>query len=258
MSEALYEHAENILLEELNFGNFKLPNETKNIRKFQDSFLTSNRLDAEYYQPKYEAYKKLVYDYPNGFQTVKAACNLKDRNFIPTRNSTYKYVELSDIGKGGQILSSTVAEGSELPSRARRKINTNDVVVSSIEGSLESCALVSNEYDNSICSTGFYVLSSAIINSETLLLLFKSVIFQNILKQHCSGTILTAINKFEFLSMPLPIIKIEIQKKLASIVKESFLLRKESDRLVELAKKSIELAIEKGEGVASEFVKSKL
>lgn len=60
---------------------------------------------------------------------------------------------------------------------------------------LKYYALVSEKYDNAICSIGFYVFKSEKINPETLLVLFKSEILQAILKQNCSGTILTAINK---------------------------------------------------------------
>ena len=69
-----------------------------------------------------------------------------------------------------------------MPTRARRKVETNDIIVSSIEGSLQSCALIPEKYNNSLCSTGFYVINSDEINSETLLVLFKSEPLQNILR----------------------------------------------------------------------------
>ena len=196
------------------------------------------------YQPKYENDIQLIKNYAGGFDLLQAVCNLKDSNFTPEETKEYQYIELSDIGKMGNITSCTFAAGNELPSRARRKVNTNDVIVSSIEGSLESCAWVTDDYDNALCSTGFYVINSPKINSETLLVLFKSETIQNILKQNCSGTILTAINKMDFLQIPVPLIDDEIQRQIADMIGESFRLRRESERLLIEAKEMVEEEIE--------------
>ncbi len=93
------------------------------------------------------------------------------------------------------------------------------------------------------------------INSQTLLVLFKSKLLQTILKQNCSGTILTAINKDEFLNISIPIITKETQTQIAEKIEESFALKQESERLLEVAKQAVEVAIEEGEGVGLETVK---
>jgi restriction endonuclease S subunit len=67
---------------------------------------------------------------------------------------------------------------------------------------------------------------------------------QNILKQGCSGTILTAI-KAEFQNILIPLIKENIQKQIAELVKESFKLRRESENLLEEAKLMVEREIER-------------
>jgi restriction endonuclease S subunit len=244
-SQEFYRQAEELLLETIGLKDFQ-PSQTKiNIKSFKESFLATGRLDAEYYQPKYEDYVQLIKNYPNGFDLLQNVCNLKDSNFKPEETKEYKYIELSDIGKAGNITGCTFAQGKELPSRARRKINSGDVIVSSIEGSLESCALVSEDYENALCSTGFYVINSNKINSETLLVLFKSEVMQNILKQNCSGTILTAINKTELLQICVPLIDKEIQCKIAELIGKSLYFRGESERLLDDAKEMVEKEIEK-------------
>ena len=183
----------------------------------------------------------------NGFGLLKSICNLKDNNYKPEDNKKYKYIELADIGKTGDIIGCTLAKGIELPTRARRIVKTDDVVISSIEGSLESCALISKEYNNALCSTGFYVINSKLINSETLLVLFKSEPMQNILKQNCTGTILTAINKTEFQNIPVPLIQSDLQKQVKEKISESFELKKQSELLLKTAKRAVEIAIEENE-----------
>lgn len=254
-SKQFYTRAEEILLEELNLKNFQPSNEPVNIKSFKDSFLASGRLDAEYYQKKYEDYLKVIYNYKNGYEPFNTACNLKDKNFSPNDEINYKYIELANIGKTGDITSCTIEKGKSLPTRARRIVKENDVIISSIEGSLDSCALITREYDNALCSTGFYVINSNKINSETLLILFKSELMQNILKKGCSGTILTAISKTELEQIPIPIINSTKQKEIAELVEESFALKKQSEDLLETAKRAVEIAIEESEEKAMFFLK---
>lgn len=249
-----YQQSENILLETLGLKDFQTSTDSINVKGFNESFLSTGRLDAEYYQKKYEDYLKLIQSYSNGFALLTSVCNLKDNNYNPEDNKEYKYVELADIGKTGDITGCTNAKGIELPTRARRMINTDDVVISSIEGSLESCALVSEEYNNVLCSTGLYVINSKQINSETLLVLFKSEPMQYILKQNCSGTILTAINKSEFQNIPVPLINSGVQKQIKDKISESFRLKKESEQLLETAKRAVEIAIEENEEKAMKFI----
>ena len=149
-------------------------------------------------------------------------------------------------------------DGKDLPSRARRKVSRGQVIISSVEGSLQSCALITDEYDGALCSTGFYVLDSDRVNSETLLVLFKSEPIQALMKQRCSGTILTAISKDELLNMPLPYIDEDVQKAIAAKIQKSFALRRKSKELLEYAKQAVEMAIEQGEEVALAWLSDKV
>ena len=97
-------------------------------------------------------------------------------------------------------------------------------------------------------------MRSAEINSETLLLLMKSLPIQALLKQGCSGTILTAILPDALKAIKLPLIRKEVQNELAAKVQESFALRKESKRLLDLAKHAVEVAIEQGEDAAMKLL----
>lgn len=133
-----------------------------------------------------------------------------------------------------------------------------DVIVSSIEGSLDSIALIDAKYDEALCSTGFHLLNSKMFNSETLLVLMKSIIGQLQLKKRCSGTILTAIKKDELAQIILPIIEKEKQARIQQKVTESFDLREQSKHLLECAKRAVEMAIEQDEQTAIEWMEGAL
>ncbi len=245
-SQQLYASAESYLLDCLGMANFAANPDAYNIKTLKESFLETGRFDSEYYLPKYEDYIELVHSYPNGYDLIGNVCDIKDNNYTPVNGIQYKYIELANIGKSGEITGCNEQAGEELPTRARRIVHKGDVIVSSIEGSLDSCALVTDEYDRALCSTGFYVLKSHQHNPETLLTLFKSLLIQNLMKKGCSGTILTAIGKSEFEKIPIPLIRQEVQDEIAKHVKKSFELRMEAMQLLENAKLTVENIIETG------------
>lgn len=247
-SRQLYSEAESYLLECLGMTDFAANPDAYNVKTLKESFLDTGRFDAEYYLPKYEDYCRLVQSYSNGYELLEDACNIKDANYTPETGVRYKYIELANIGKSGEIIGCDIQNGENLPTRARRMVHQGDVIVSSIEGSLESCALVTEDYEGALCSTGFYVLQSSKMNSETLLTLFKSLPIQQLMKKGCSGTILTAISKPELEKLPIPIIRQEVQDEIAQHVRKSFALRKEAMKLLENAKLTVEQVIENGGG----------
>lgn len=253
-SARLYDLIEQKLLSELEYNSHELSDENIKIKNISLSFGKTGRLDAEYYQQKYEDITNIL----NTTETVEKLCNIYDKNYAPFSNSEYQYIELADVGLNGEIDGVESICGFDLPTRARRIVKTGQVIISSIEGSLQCCALIPDEYNNALCSTGFYVIDSDVMNSETLLLLFKSEPIQLLMKQRCSGTILTGISKNEFLKMPLPHIDDDIQEFIAEKVRKSFELRKQSQHLIDIAVHTVEIAIESGEKTAYKWLETRV
>ena len=254
---AAYSQAQTLLLSELGLLDWKPKHRLSFVKNYSDT-QQAERFDAEYFQPKYDDIVAAIKNYTDGWDTTENTLNIKDSNFSPKHNVEYKYIELANIGSNGEITGFTEAEGQDLPTRARRKVSKNDVIVSSIEGSLSSCALIPDEYNGALCSTGFYIVDSTKINPQTLLVLLKSPIGQEQLKKGCSGTILTAINKDEIGKIVLPIVDSGIQHQIKQKITESFNLRKQSKHLLECAKKAVEMAIEKDEETAMRWLDSQL
>lgn len=245
-----YHAAEKILERALNLENFKPSSANIAIKTFSASFGVSGRLDAEFYQPKYDDLKNFM----TSAGTVSELCKLHDKNFTPKPKTIYRYIELANVESNGNISTPDEILGEELPTRARRIVKAGQVIISSIEGSLQNCALITDELDGALCSTGFFVIDSGNFNAATLLVLFKSKLMQDLMRQQCTGTILTAVSKENFLALPLPIIELEIQEQISAQVAESFRLRSESEKLLSVAKQAVEMAIESGEEVALKFL----
>ncbi|EBF5601753.1 restriction endonuclease subunit S [Campylobacter coli] len=256
-SKELYKKAEETLYLELGLdpknplqslldSKTNIPTNSPNIsiHTLKESFLKTGRLDSEYYQSKYEDIEKFIKSYPNGYDSFSNIINNKDTNFTPKNNENYSYIELANIGNNGNISEPISDLGKNLPTRARRIVSKGDVIISSIEGSLSSCALITQEFDKHLVSTGFFVLNSKLLNGETLLVMFKSQIFQEYLKKFPSGTILCAINKEELSKILIPKIDPTTQEKIAKYIQESFNLRKKSKQLLDNAKNKVEEQIQ--------------
>ncbi len=254
-SKKIYQQAEYLLLEELGLGDWQPKHECIYIRNYSDT-VQSGRIDAQYYQPKYEAIINAIKSYSGGSDKLGDLAIVKGHNFSPKNDVEYRYIELSNIFSNGEVAGCTTGAGQDLPTRARRKVKAGDVIVSSIEGSLSSIALIGQKYNDALCSTGFYVIKSDYLNSETLLVFLKSIAGQMQLKKGCSGSILTAINHDKFSEIILPKIAESVQQKIKEKVTESFKLRTDSKTLLENAKLAVEMAIKQDETTAIQFLNS--
>ena len=254
-SEVVYHQAQTLLLTEIDLADWQPEHQLTFVKNFSDTEHTE-RIDAGYFQPKYDEIVNSIKNYPSGWDILENLVSLRNPNFKPAAETEYKYIELANIGQNGEINGCMKARGRDLPSRARCKVVLGDVIVSSIEGSLESVALITEEYANALCSTGFHAINSDVLNSETLSVLLKSSVGQLQLKKGCNGTILTAINRDEFSRIVAPIIKAEKQAEIQQKVVESFNLRKRAKDLLEHAKDAVEIAIERDEQTAINWLES--
>ena len=246
-SKSLYSQAENLLLEELGLKDFKPRYEKTYTANLSDAF-SAHRIDAEYFQPAYEEVSKKIKEYPNGFSRLLKHVENVNPNFDPTKypEQTFSYVELADIDSSiGIIHRVNELKGEEAPSRARRMLKEGDVIVSSVEGSLEKVALVDKEHNGCLASTGFFQFRPLDILSEVLLVLSKTIVLQSQLKKKCSGTILTAVPKESLKDIIIPIIlPLSTQQKIASLVQQSHDARKKAKALLEETKRRVEEEIE--------------
>jgi len=243
--QTLYREAEDFLLEELGLKDFGEENDLISIIKFGD-VLTANRIDAEYFQPKYlrlqeklksknQPLLKFIQNVPAKFEPAKEP----DKEF--------KYVELSHINSvNGLIDGYEAVLGKEAPGRAKRVLRVGDVIVSSIEGSLDKVALVSKEQEGYLASTGFFQFRSNKIAPEVLLILMKSIVMQWQLKQNCAGTILTAVPSEALNRVYIPEIPQSVAGRIINFVIESHTARQKSKELLEEAKRKVEEIIERG------------
>lgn len=70
------------------------------------------------------------------------------------------------------------------------------------------------------------------------------------------GTQYPVIRDEDILNLPIPHIDEDTQKKIAAFVKESFTLKTESVRLLDVAKRAVEIAIELDENAGMAYIEA--
>lgn len=200
----------------------------ENIYETPLSYVQSkNRIDAEYFRPIYEELSDMIENYPHGNEELLVAVKNVAMNAKPSKypDQLFKYVELADIDSTvGVIHSPDELQGKDVPSRAKRTLKTNDVIVSSVEGSLSKIALVHSDYEKSLASNGFFQFRAMTISPELLLVMAKSNVLQLLLKRESTGTILASIPPENLNHIKIPTLEKDVQNNITSLVKKSHIL----------------------------------
>ena len=89
----------------------------------------------------------------------KIVVKAKQRDPRKKPDETFQYVDVSSVSNESfKITSATPTIGSEAPSRARKAIETDDVLFATVRPTLKRIALVPQKHDGAIASTGYCVL----------------------------------------------------------------------------------------------------
>lgn len=242
-----YHAAEKILERALGLDNFKASSENVAIKSFSASFMASGRLDAEFYQPKYDDIAKKLAELSGGrrvkdfFKLVKDIC---DR-----RADCYRYVEIGDVNVSNGVAVANLIATDELPDNAKIMTQAGDILVSKVRPNRGAVAILRES--GLLVSGAFAVLrSSREFSVEVLQVMLRTEIYRDLMLKYNVGTSYPVIKDEDVLNLPLPSVAREIQEQIAAQVAESFRLRRESEALLFKAKRAVELAIEQGEDAA--------
>lgn len=253
-SKKVYREAENLLLKKIGLENFTPSTEGINIKTFSNSFATTGRLDAEYYQPKYEDYEQLIkkdkYSY---IKDEYIHINKKSKK----EEDGYNYIEISDVNVGDGSSVSNYIKTEELPANAKILIKKGDLLISNVRPYRGAVTIVNSEFNNLIVSSAFTVLRrnvKSIYNVEVLKVLLRTDLYKDWLLKFNVGTSYPVIKDYDVLNIPIPYINENKQKEIAALVEESFALKKQSEHLLETAKRAVEIAIEKNEEAALLYI----
>jgi type I restriction enzyme S subunit len=209
--------------------------------------------------PAYPAYRasgvEWLGDVPAGW-TVQpvwtvSTCNdeVLDEGTAP--DYQIEYIEISDVDAVRGVTGKTDLVFSDAPSRARRRVRRNDVIVSTVRTYLRAIAAVADVSDRTIASTGFAVIRARNINPAYLAYLFHAEFLISKIIAHSVGVSYPAINASEITHLKVPVPSAEEQEAIATCLNRETV---KTDALVAEQERLIALLKEKRQAVISHAV----
>lgn len=264
LSKSLYAQAEVLLLSELGLKDWQ-PSEANTAEvSLADSFLSSGRLDAEYYQPKYEELN-IHLDKFNTSTIMQEFEILRGKNFNYDENGEVKVIKTKQVTRRNS-LKFDVDDRTSLIEVKKERLNLlqeQDIVFASMgRGSLGKASIFYAEQSDeklTIDSTLriFRIKKNAQILPEVAFVWINSdVCYDIILRYEIGTTGITSLYESDISNIPVPILSEDIQEQISNLVRQSQTAQAKSKRLLALAKEAVEVAIEQGEEAAEKLISS--
>ena len=226
------------------------------VKSFAESFADTGRLDAEYYQPKYDELLKLIVN--NSVGAVKTIALISE----PLRygssakldyiESGVPFLRIADITNHRFDAEKIKYISDEAASdEAFASVETNDVLVSR-SGTLGLSVSIPKHLNGAIFGSYFIRVrpDNDLIDSDYLALYLNSKVGALQVEQISTGGIQTNLTVPVIEALKVVVPSKERQKHFADAVKKSFSAQDESKQLLEIAKRGVELAIEDSEAAA--------
>ena len=245
-SKTLYQQAEELLLETIGLKNYTPSQEKINIKSFKESFLKTGRLDAEYYQLKYEEIEKCIKNFKLGFTRVSYKFSLS-KEISNRTEEFYNYTEISDVNISDGSINYNELSVDELPDNGKMVLREGQIIISKVRPYRGAIGIIRECPKNHIGSGAFTILNEiSDYKKEVLQVLLRSKPYKELIMKDNVGSSYPVVKDENILNLIIPIIDFKTQEKIASLVQESFYLRKESERLLTEAKEMVEREIEDG------------
>ena len=255
-SQVLYDEAINILKDSFDFEMISNHGVNTTEKSLKNSFITTGRLDSEYYQEKYYKYRNRVLNHPMGYVSVS-------EHFDPISTkcdrtlAQYKYVEIGDVNVATKRAKANVIITEELPDNAKIMTQKGDVLVSTVRPNRGAVCIL--DEDEILVSGAFTVLRpKGGYSKEVLQILLCTPMYRDWLLRYNVGTSYPVIKNDNILQMIIPIFDESTQKHVEKNIQQSLSMSNESKRLVEYAKRAVEIAIEQSEETAEKWLREKV
>lgn len=265
-SKDAYKNAENYLLKKLGitFDYYDdLSSSSISEKSYKESFEVTGRLDAEYYQPKYSDLMKKITSVP-----YKKLQNLVDIfKSIEPGSDEYQNEGIPFI-RVANLTPFEITEASIFLSKEKygnlKLFPKEDTILFSKDGSVGIAYQVFKDAQFITSSAILHLnikeslKNSILLLPEYLTLILNSKIVQTQAERDAGGSIIQHWRISQIENVVVPILEINDQVIIKSLVEESFELKEKANHILEIVKLATELVIEDSEEVAFEYINNQL
>lgn len=246
-SKTIYKQAENLLLEEVGLKDFEVSRKNTNATYLKESLFLSGRLDAEFYLPKYEEYHRFFAAKSDG----------KTLGDLATLRKGYQARSLSETG----TLYASIKDADGFLINTTERTDQSDLIliepkeiVLAITGATIGKTGINAGKENIAISGDLVGIKPHTVSPYFLQIVLSSEPIQEMCRQYTTGATNGHLTVSDVASFPIPLIDEPVQKTISQNVISAIEKRKESENLLEIAKRAVEIAIEETEEKAIEFI----
>ena len=257
-SELLYDEAQTLLLKELGLTHWHPKHQPSFVVNFSD-LGNAGRMDADYFQPKYEEVVAAIKSYSNGWERLGSLVTIN--KCIEVGSNEYleegiPFVRVSNLSPFEITEEKYISE--ELYEELSEHQPIQGEILFSKDGTPGIAHYLRDQPQRMIPSGGVLRLKSRTdkIDQECLTLALNSMLTQEQANRDVGGSVILHWRPEQIAGVAVPILRKGIQTQIQKKVAESFNLRQESKRLLECAKRAVEIAIEQDEQTAIDWLDS--
>lgn len=181
--------------------------------------LTDRQKQYTYYRDKLLSFEDEIYqvEWKTLGEVAKSTQNI---SWKEQENKSFSYIDLSSVDRESKkIVETTEITKETAPSRAQRIIKKDDIIFGTTRPTLRRYTKVTQEFDNQICSTGFYVFrASDEVLPNYVYHIFASYDFNKYVEENQSGASYPAISNTLIEQYKLPVPPLDIQSRIVQVL----------------------------------------
>ena len=257
-SKQIYAQAQAILLAELGLVDWQSKHQLTFVKNFSDTE-RAERIDADYFQPKYDDIVNAIKNYSGGWNTLENLATLKkcvevgSKEYLETGIPFVRVSNLSpfEITQEKYISEELYAEITEHQPKQGEILLSKDAT--------PGIAYYLREVPKKMIPSGGILRlkgKTDKIGNEYLTLVLNSTLIQEQVNRDVGGSVILHWRPDQVAETIIPILHQDKQTEIEQKVFESFNLRKQAKDLLEHAKRAVEIAIEQDEQAAIDWLES--
>lgn len=258
-SEAKYIQANRLLLAELGLLDWDPKHSLSFVRNYSDTYC-AERIDADFFQPKFAVIEDSIRNYSGGWDvlenlvTVKKCIEVGSDKYL---TSGIPFVRVSNLSPFGITEEKYISEDTYAVVQQHQPCQ-GEILLS--KDATPGIAHYLKDHPRHMIPSGGILrlkIKTDKVNDEYLTSVLNSVLVQEQAFRDVGGSVILHWRPDQVKRTMIPILSADKQTQIQNTMQESRRIRERSDHLLKCAIRAVELAIEKNEQCATEWLESK-
>lgn len=259
LSKTRYTEAQTLLLTELGLANWQPEHQLTFVKNYSDT-QQADRIDADYFQPKYDKIVNAIKNYSGGWDTLENLVTLKKCVEVGSKEyleTGIPFVRVSNLSPFEITQEKYISE--ELYEEIIEHQPKQGEILLSKDATPGIAYYLREAPEKMIPAGGILRLKSKTdrIRNEYLTLVLNSILTQEQINRDVGGSVILHWRPDQVAETVIPILPEKKQYEIQQKITESFDLRKHAKDLLEHAKRAVEIAIEQDEQTAINWLNSR-